>query len=59
MSLETFGSKGLTESEVQASRTKYGLNALEGKPVSGFTNAMLKLVKEPMILLLLQHRLYM
>lgn len=53
MSLETFGSKGLTESEVQASRTKYGLNALEGKPVSGFTNAMLKLVKEPMILLLL------
>ncbi len=53
MSLKTFGSKGLTESEVQASRTKYGLNALEGKPVSGFTNAMLKLVKEPMILLLL------
>ncbi|TLV02429.1 cation-translocating P-type ATPase [Dyadobacter luticola] len=44
---------GLTDTQVLASRDKFGRNVLEGKSQSGFLAALLSLVKEPMLILLI------
>lgn len=53
MSVSNFNIKGLSQKEVQASREKYGLNALNLKNNRGFSNSLKNLLKEPMIILLL------
>ncbi len=45
--------KGLTSEEVLQSRIKYGYNRLSYKKESGFADAVLRLVKEPMVILLM------
>ncbi|MFH6769389.1 cation-translocating P-type ATPase [Gaetbulibacter aquiaggeris] len=45
--------KGLTDAEVQASRTKYGRNVLSSKKNNTFLLAIKNILKEPMIILLL------
>jgi Ca2+-transporting ATPase len=53
MSSKTFNIKGLTQNQVIEAREKHGSNTLNYKKENGFLNAMLSLVKEPMVLLLL------
>ncbi|MDD3721422.1 MAG: cation-translocating P-type ATPase [Lutibacter sp.] len=53
MSVSNFNIKGLTQKEVLISREKYGANKLEFKKENPFLNALISLVKEPMVLLLL------
>ena len=52
MSTNTFNIKGLTDQEVLASRKKYGENLIVLKEEKHFLKAILKFVKDPMILLL-------
>lgn len=53
MPITNFNIKGLTDSEVLASRKKFGSNILEGKKKNNFLEAIKSLVKEPMVILLL------
>lgn len=53
MSSKTFNIKGLTQNQVTDARERYGSNVLNYKKENGFLNAMMSLVKEPMVLLLL------
>jgi len=53
MSTKTFNIKGLSQNQVIEARKKYGANVLNYKKENGFLNAMMSLVKEPMVLLLL------
>lgn len=53
MSVNRFNISGLTEAEVNASRQAHGRNQLSFKKENGFTEALLGLVKEPMVVLLL------
>jgi Ca2+-transporting ATPase len=53
MSFNTFNIKGLTQNQVAEAREKFGSNVLNYKKENGFFNAMMSLVKEPMVLLLL------
>ena len=48
-----FDIKGLTDTEVNESRTKFGSNKLEIKKENGFIEAIKGLIKEPMVILLL------
>ncbi len=52
MSQNNFNLTGLTDSEVKASREKYGSNRLEYKKENTFFDAIKSVVKEPMVLLL-------
>lgn len=45
--------KGLTESEVTASRKKYGYNRLEAVRKESWTDLLLNILKEPMLILLI------
>ncbi|WP_330746239.1 cation-translocating P-type ATPase [Chryseobacterium sp. CP-77] len=45
--------KGLTESEVTASRKKYGYNRLEAVKKESWTDLLLNILKEPMLILLI------
>ncbi len=45
--------QGLTDSEVEASREKFGLNILTSKKENPFFEAIIGLLKEPMVILLL------
>lgn len=45
--------KGLTDAEVEASRTQYGRNVLSSKKDNSFLLAIKNILKEPMIILLL------
>ncbi len=47
-----FPFKGLTKSEVQASRKKYGKNKIESKSISPFWHSLKDAVTEPMFILL-------
>lgn len=53
MSNDTLNTKGLTTTQVEASRKKHGTNTLTFKKENGFIDAIKSLVKEPMVLLLL------
>ena len=53
MSTNTFNIKGLTNEEILASRNKHGENSVVFKDENHFLNAILKFLKDPMILLLL------
>jgi Ca2+-transporting ATPase len=53
MSVENFNIKGLSNAEVLASRKKYGENLIVLKEENHFSTAILKFLKDPMILLLL------
>jgi Ca2+-transporting ATPase len=53
MSNDTLNTKGLTTTQVEASRKKHGTNTLTFKKENGFIDAINSLVKEPMVLLLL------
>lgn len=53
MSIDNFNIKGLTSEQVLESRAKFGENKLKGKKEFYFFEAILSLVKEPMVLLLL------
>ncbi|MBC7933815.1 MAG: HAD-IC family P-type ATPase, partial [Rhizobacter sp.] len=53
MPINNFNVIGLDEKEVLASREKFGLNQLTYKKDNGFFDAIKRLVKEPMLLLLL------
>ncbi|OAD90298.1 haloacid dehalogenase [Aequorivita soesokkakensis] len=53
MPITNFNIKGLTNSEVLASRKKFGSNVLESKKKNHFLEAIKGLVKEPMVILLL------
>ncbi|QQX75758.1 MULTISPECIES: cation-translocating P-type ATPase [Aequorivita] len=53
MVIENFNIQGLTDSEVLASRKKFGSNILESKKKNHFIEALKGLVKEPMVILLL------
>jgi len=53
MSITNFNIKGLTDSEVLASRKKFGSNILESKKKNHFLEAIKGLAKEPMVILLL------
>ena len=53
MAIENFNIQGLTDSEVLASRKKFGSNILESKKKNHFIEALKGLVKEPMVILLL------
>jgi len=53
MLLDNFNIQGLTEKEVKAARAKYGQNKLDFKRENNFIDAVKKLAKEPMIILLL------
>jgi Ca2+-transporting ATPase len=46
------GFKGLTDAEIEASRSRFGPNKLTSKRTSGFWIALKSTVKEPMVLLL-------
>ena len=53
MKTNTFDIKGLSESEIIASRKKHGHNSLDYKKINPVFEAIKNLAKEPMILLLL------
>lgn len=53
MSVTNFNIKGLTQKEVLLAREKHGKNSLNFKKESGFFNSLKKLLKDPMIVLLL------
>ena len=53
MSITSFNIQGLSDSEVLASRKKFGRNILESKNKNHFVEAIKGLVKEPMVTLLL------
>ena len=53
MSIENFNIEGLSDSEVLASRKKFGTNILESKKKNLYVEAILGLLKEPMVILLL------
>ena len=53
MSITSFDIQGLSDSEVFASRKKFGRNILESKNKNHFVEAIKGLVKEPMVILLL------
>ena len=53
MSITSFDIQGLSDSEVLASRKKFGRNILESKRKNHFVEAIKGLVKEPMVILLL------
>lgn len=53
MSISNFDIQGLNDSEVLASRKKFGSNILESKKKNHFLEAIKGLVKEPMVILLL------
>ncbi|MBG43958.1 MAG: haloacid dehalogenase [Aequorivita sp.] len=53
MSITSFDIQGLSDSEVLASRKKFGRNILESKNKNHFVEAIKGLVKEPMVILLL------
>tara|TARA_R110002012_G_scaffold39867_6_gene109957 strand:- start:81 stop:2603 length:2523 start_codon:yes stop_codon:yes gene_type:complete len=53
MSITSFNIQGLSDSEVLASRKKFGRNILESKNKNHFVEAIKGLVKEPMVILLL------
>ncbi len=53
MHLDNFDIQGLTKEQVIAAREKHGQNTLDYKKENGIVDAMLQLVKEPMIILLL------
>jgi Ca2+-transporting ATPase len=53
MPSKTFNIKGLTQNQVIESREKHGSNALNYKKDNLFLNALMSLIKEPMVLLLL------
>ncbi len=53
MSIANFDIQGLTDSEVLASRKKFGSNVLESKKKNHFLEAIKGLAKEPMVILLL------
>lgn len=53
MAIENFDIQGLSDSEVVASREKFGVNVLESKKRNPFFEAVKGLIKEPMVILLL------
>ncbi len=53
MSIENFDIQGLSDSEVSASRKKFGSNILQSKKRNPFLEAIKSLLKEPMVILLL------
>ncbi len=53
MSCNTYNIKGLTQIQIIEARKKYGFNVLNYKKENGFLNAIMGLVKEPMVLLLI------
>ncbi len=53
MSVDNFGIKGLTDSEVAQSRETYGTNTLTGKKENKILEAIKGILKEPMVILLL------
>lgn len=53
MSFNTYNIKGLTQIQIVEARKKYGSNVLNYKKENGFLNAIMGLVKEPMVLLLI------
>ncbi|TCD01536.1 cation-translocating P-type ATPase [Pedobacter psychroterrae] len=53
MAINNFNILGLSDAEVNTSRSKYGSNKLSFKKESGFIVALLGLLKEPMVILLL------
>lgn len=53
MSIANFDIQGLTDSEVLASRKKFGSNVLESKKKNHFLEAIKGLAREPMVILLL------
>ncbi len=53
MPANNFNIKGLTPGEVIEARKKYGYNRLEYKKENGFTDAVKRIVKDPMVILLL------
>ena len=53
MSIENFNIEGLSDSEVLASRKKFGTNILESKKKNLYVDSILGLLKEPMVILLL------
>jgi len=53
MSIENFNIEGLSDSEILASRKKFGANILETKKTNPYVEAILGLLKEPMVILLL------
>lgn len=48
-----FNISGLTDAEVLAARQQYGRNQLSFKKENGFTEALIAIIKEPMVVLLL------
>ncbi|MEP7277531.1 MAG: cation-translocating P-type ATPase [Bacteroidota bacterium] len=53
MPVNNFSNKGLTQQQVLDARKLYGYNKLEYKKEDGFTDAVKRLVKDPMVILLL------
>jgi Ca2+-transporting ATPase len=53
MSAKNFSIKGLTNAEVLASKNKYGSNTIIYKEENTFLNALIKFIKDPMVVLLL------
>ncbi len=53
MRLDNFNIQGLTDEQVNIAREKYGQNTLNYKQENGVLDALKKLLKEPMIILLL------
>ncbi|WP_458626071.1 cation-translocating P-type ATPase [Winogradskyella sp. PC D3.3] len=53
MPSNNFNIKGLTDKDVLKARSKYGYNKLEAKKENFFLDAIISLVKEPMVILLL------
>lgn len=53
MSVENFNIKGLSTSEVTASRSKHGNNTIEYKKENIFIKAIMNFVQDPMVILLL------
>ena len=53
MPSDNFNIKGLTSDEVILARAKFGINSLNYKQENSFLDAVKKLIKEPMIILLL------
>lgn len=53
MSFNTYNIKGLTQVQIIEARKKYGYNVLNYKKENGFLNAIMGLVKEPMVFLLI------
>lgn len=53
MSTNNFGINGLNDEEVLRSRAKFGTNSLQFKKENGVFDAIISLVKEPMIILLI------